>query len=298
METVLAQSVTNFSMQQLDAIKIGKQKRERMILLVSNITQLHQVEKYSNLYIYSPPGLGKTFTVTEYLNNSQLQYFPVSGNTSMFAFGIQLAVINYLNPDRLPVIIYVDDCDEIFKNDQNCNAMKKVLDAERSFIYEKSLASQWNNMSDIQREAIENFREEGKMGFVVPTHNMRFIFTSNFQLPIDDEVAEARKKSKGKAVLLAHRNAIRSRCKVGDFDLTSQEHWGWIADVVMNEDCLTDEEISKTEKEIILDFLWNNWTHLKERSIRLIEKMAITMRQFPGSYKRVWEIDFLKTRGL
>ncbi len=295
METVLAQQVTNFSMQQSDAIKIGKQKRERMILLVSNITQLHQEEKYSNLYIYSPPGLGKTFTVTEYLKNSQLQYFPVSGNTSMFAFGIQLAVINFLNPEMLPVIIYVDDCDEIFKNDQNCNAMKKVLDAEKSFIYEKSLASQWNNMSDVQRQAIENFRQEGKMGFVVPTHNMRFIFTSNFQLPIDDEVAEARKKSKGKAILLAHRNAIRSRCKVGDFDLTPKEHWGWIADVVINEDCLMDEEISVIEKEIILEFLWNNWNYLKERSIRLIEKMSITMRQFPDSYKRVWEIDFLKT---
>ena len=295
MEPALFEQPSNFNQKQLDAILKGKQKRERMVLLVSNITNLHQEEKYSNLYIYSPPGLGKTFTVTAFLNKSELDHVSVSGNTSLFAFGIQLAVINYLNQEMLPVVISVDDCDEIFKNDQNCNAMKKVLDAEKKFIYEKSLASQWNNMSDIQREAIEHFREEGKMGFVVPTHNMRFIFASNFQLPIDDEVAEARKKNKGKAILLAHRNAIRSRCKVGDFDLTPQEHWGWIADVVMNEECLMDEEISISEKEIILDFLWKNWAYLKERSIRLIEKMALTMRQFPDTFKRVWEIDYLKT---
>ena len=295
METVLFEQTSTLTQKQMDALTKGKQKRARMILLVSNITNLHQEEKYSNLYIYSPPGLGKTHTVTEYLNKSDLRYISVSGNTSLFAFGIQLAVINYLNQEMLPVVISVDDCDEIFKNDQNCNAMKKVLDTEKKFIYEKSLASQWGNMSEIQREAIEYFREDGKMGFVVPTHNMRFIFTSNFQLPIDDEVAEARKKNKGKAVLLAHRNAIRSRCKVGDFDLTPEEHWGWIADVVLNEECMMDEEVSISEKEIILEFLWNNWKFLKERSIRLIEKMSLTMRQFPDSYKRVWEIDYLKT---
>lgn len=296
METVVVKNVMDFSFKQLEAIENGRRKRQRMMLLVSNITELHQHEKYSNLYIYSPPGLGKTFTVNEFLENSELIHFPVSGNTSMFAFGIQLAVINYENFERVPVIIHVDDCDEIFKNDQNCNTMKKVLDADQKFIYEKSLASQWGNMSDLQRAAVKHFSEEGKFGFVVPTENMRFIFTSNFQLPIDDEVAEARKKSKSKAVLLAHRNAIRSRCKVGDFDLTAEEHWGWMADVLLNTDCLIGENINEVEKGIILNFLWYQWTYLTERSIRLIEKMAITMRQFPETYKRVWEIDYLKTR--
>jgi len=295
MEIELVRQTADFSLKQMEALEKGRRKRERMMLLVSNITELHQHEKYSNLYIYSPPGLGKTFTVNKFLENSDIIHFPVSGNTSMFAFGIQLAVINYENIERLPVIIHVDDCDEIFKNDQNCNTMKKVLDAEQRFIYEKSLSSQWGNMSELQRDAIKHFSEEGKFGFNVPTDNMRFIFTSNFQLPMDDEVAEARKKSKSKAILLSHRNAIRSRCKVGDFDLTKEEHWGWISDVVLSDGFLRAEEISDKEKETILNFLWNNWLFLKERSIRLIEKMIIAMRQFPETYKRVWEIDYLKT---
>jgi len=296
MEIMTQSKSIEFNQNQLEALKNGMMKRERMRLLIENITQLHQSEKYSNLYIYSPPGLGKTYTVTKYLDESNISYYPVSGNTSLFAFGIQLAVINYRNQEMLPIIVYVDDCDEIFKNEQNCNTMKKVLDADKIFVYEKSLSSQWSNMGEEQRDAINHFREEGKLGFVVPTHNMRFIFTSNFQLPFDDEVAESRKKSKNKSVLLAHRNAIRSRCKVGDFELSTHEHWGWIADVILDEHCLADYGVTLEEKEAILKFLWNNWSYLTERSIRLVEKMVITMRVFHESYEQVWKIDYLKNK--
>ncbi|MBN8838451.1 MAG: hypothetical protein J0I09_14405 [Sphingobacteriia bacterium] len=294
MENIISTQNIDLSYIQTEAIKAGKAKREWMNLLISNIINAHSQEKYSNLYIYSPPGLGKTFTVTEQLKSSDIQSFLVTGNTSLFAFGIQLAVINYLNPEMEPIIIHVDDCDEIFKNEPNCNTMKKILDTDKKFVYEKSLTSQWSNLSDVQRAAIENFREEGKMGFVVPTNNMRFIFTSNFQLPFDDEVAEARKKSKSKAILLAHRNAIRSRCKVGDFELTQGEHWGWMADIVLNNDIINGEFIDEVIKVIILDFMWHHWSNLKERSVRVIEKMITTMNMFPETYETVWRIDFLK----
>ena len=48
------------------------------------------------------------------------------------------------------------------------------------------------------------------------------------------------------------------------------------------------------EGETILDFIWENWESLTERSIRLIEKMAIIMQEYPDTYVSVWEIDFLK----
>jgi hypothetical protein len=52
---------------------------------------------------------------------------------------------------------------------------------------------------------------------------------------------------------------------------------------------MTDEE-----KLVILNFLWDNWESLTERSIRLIEKMAIIKNEYPDSYEIVWGIDFLK----
>ena len=43
-----------------------------------------------------------------------------------------------------------------------------------------------------------------------------------------------------------------------------------------------------------IDFLWDNWESLTERSIRLIEKMAIIKNEYPDTYEMVWGIDFLK----
>ena len=132
------------------------------------------------------------------------------------------------------------------------------------------------------------------MGFQVPTGSMSFLIVSNIQLPTDDEVRKAREKSKSKSSLLAHKNAIRSRCMVQDFSLSNAELWGWIADVVLNTPCLDELELSVDQKQSILDFIWDNWESLTERSIRLIEKMAIIMQEYPDTFLSVWEIDFLK----
>lgn len=279
---------------QNEALKKGKLNRERLNQLVQKISLTKEGDLYRHTYFFSPPGLGKTFAVKNHLLASNAKFIQVSGNVSMFAFGIQLAVINYMNPERETIVIFVDDCDEIFKTEVNCNTMKNVLDGDKIFTYEKSLTSQWNNLSEIQREAIKHFQGEGKMGFSVPTDNLVFVFTSNFKLPVDDDVRVAREKGQTKSVILAHKNAIRSRCRVADFDLNWQEHWGWIADVVLHTDCLDQWNISKNEKSIILDFLWYNWNKLTERSIRLIEKMAVDMREQAESFRAIWEIDYLK----
>ena len=293
METIVC-TPSIFGFSQIEALEKGKLNRERLKQLVERISLPKEGVKFPHIYIFSPPGLGKTFTVTNYLNESGIRYIKVSGNVSMFAFGIQLAVINFYNPLKEKIVVFVDDCDELFKSEVNCNTMKNVLDGTKVFTYEKSLSSQWNHLSDTQREAITFSQEEGRMGFTVPTDDLVFVFTSNFKLPVDDEVNVARGKGQTKSVLLAHRNAIRSRCTVADFDLTREEHWGWIADVVLNTNCLDTLEITDWDKQIILDFLWNNWSDLTERSVRLIEKMSATMREFPDKFKVLWELDYIK----
>jgi hypothetical protein len=280
--------------EQCNALELGIRNRARLKQLVENISITKEVDKYPHLYFFSPPGLGKTFAVKNHLIRNKTNFIEVSGNVSMFAFGIQLAVINHLNPKKESIVVFVDDCDEIFKTEPNCNTMKNVLDGERLFTYEKSLSSQWSNLSEIQKSAVEHFQGVGKMGFSVPTDNMVFVFTSNFKLPIDDDVRIAREKGQSKSTMLAHKNAIRSRCRVADFDLTWQEHWGWIADVIINTNCLKRWKITRAAKYIILGFLWEEWDRLTERSIRLIEKMAVAMREQPESYRIVWELDYLK----
>jgi len=288
------QTTNLFGMTKNEALERGRQNRTRFLQVVEKLPQIRNEDKYPHKFVFGFPGIGKSYEITKHLNETGAKYLMVTGNVSMFAFGVQLAVINFLNPNQERLIVFCDDVDTLVSTESSCNQLKSALHGPRVFTYEKSLQSQWSNLSDLQREAIKHHQEDGKMGFQVPTSTMSFILVSNIQLPTDDEVRLAREKSKGKASLLAHTNAIRSRCMVQDFSLTNAELWGWIADVILNTSCLDQFNMSDEEKLIILDFLWDNWDSLTERSIRLIEKMAIIKNEYPETYESVWSIDFLK----
>jgi len=288
------QTTNVFGMSQNEALEKGRQNRTRFRQVVEKLPQIRNEDKYPHKFVFGFPGIGKSYEITKHLNESGTRYLMVTGNVSMFAFGVQLAVINFSNPTQERLIVFCDDVDTLVSTEASCNQLKSALHGPRMFTYEKSLQSQWSNLSELQREAIKYHQEDGKMGFQVPTSSMSFLLVSNIQLPTDDEVRLAREKSKGKASLLAHKNAIRSRCMVQDFSLTNAELWGWIADVILNTECLNQFNMTDEEKLIILNFLWDNWESLTERSIRLIEKMAIIKNEYPNSYEIVWGIDFLK----
>ena len=288
------QTTNVFGMSQDKALEKGRQNRTRFLQVVEKLPQIRNEDKYPHKFVFGFPGIGKSYEITNHLNESGTRYLMVTGNVSMFAFGVSLAVINFSNRSQERLIVFCDDVDTLVSTEASCNQLKSALHGPRMFTYEKSLQSQWSNLSELQREAIRYHQEDGKMGFQVPTSSMSFLLVSNIQLPTDDEVRLAREKSKGKASLLAHKNAIRSRCMVQDFSLTNAELWGWIADVILNTECLNQFNMTDEEKLIILNFLWDNWESLTERSIRLIEKMAIIKNEYPDSYEIVWGIDFLK----
>ena len=288
------QNTNVFGMSQNEALEKGRQNRTRFLQVVEKLPQIRNEDKYPHKFVFGFPGIGKSYEITNHLNESGTRYLMVTGNVSMFAFGVSLAVINFSNPSQERLIVFCDDVDTLVSTEASCNQLKSALHGPKMFTYEKSLQSQWSNLSELQREAIKYHQEDGKMGFQVPTSSMSFLLVSNIQLPTDDEVRLAREKSKGKASLLAHKNAIRSRCMVQDFSLTNAELWGWIADVILNTECLNQFNMTDEEKLIILNFLWDNWESLTERSIRLIEKMAIIKNEYPDTYEMVWGIDFLK----
>jgi hypothetical protein len=283
-----------FGMTKTDALHKGMQNRTRFLEVVQKLPEFKEGDKYPHKFIYGYPGIGKSYEIINHLKTSNTNYVLVSGNVSLFAFGVQLCVINFLNPNQERVIVFCDDVDTLVSTESSCNMLKSALHGPRLFTYEKSLQSQWGNLSELQKEAIKHHQEDGKMGFQVPTSSMSFIIVSNIQLPTDDEVKAAREKGKSKASLMAHKNAIRSRCMVQDFSLSNAELWGWIADVILNTDCLSQYNLELVERLTILDFLWDHWENLTERSIRLIEKMAIIKNEYPENYTMVWEIDFLK----
>lgn len=286
------QSLSRNTLAKAHAEQIGKELRARFINQIKRITKSKKDGKYCHGYIYSPPGIGKTYTIKKLLSEAGVNSINITGNVSMFAFGIQLAVISHHNPERERVVVFVDDCDSLFSTEENCNAMKNVLDGTKVFTYEKSLFSQSSNLTDIQRQSVEAHMREDRMGFEVPTDFMTFLFASNFKLPIDDDIRCLKNRMSHRSILLTHKNAIRSRCHVGDYDLNQEELWGWISDVIKTTKCLDPYQLPDSAKDEILDFLWDNWNVLTERSIRVVEKMAITMNEYPDTYHVNWQIDF------
>jgi hypothetical protein len=240
------------------------------------------------MYIYSVPGLGKTHTINEAMANRGVNHVTISGNVSMFAFGVQLALINFLCPDQL-TIVSVDDCNEILKDSSNINIIKNILENPKKFHYQKHLGGLISQLDGLQQQAIESHIIEGTTGFVVPTNNMMFVFTANERLPYDDEVNGVKVRDK-----MIHLNAIRNRCRVYDFILEDDVQWGWIADVVLNTEAMNDTKISKDGKTLVCEFMYKNWQNMKTKSVRTAKMLCEDYVRYGDDAEFVWESEYLK----
>ena len=269
----------------------GQRRRRALTRLGERISRVNNQERYPHFYIYAVPGLGKTHVVTESLEKAGKKNFVISGSLSDWGFGCRLAEINYrLKGEQIAIV--VDDCDEIFKDTKSINMMKNVLDGHKVFKYQKDVSKNIGNLPPEARTAVQAHMSPRELGFTVPTDNMVFIFTSNEKLPTDDEVRNTKNKGTNVYQRKMHLNAIRSRCQTKDFELEDLVQWGWIADVTFNEDM----GLSDIPQHVIyeaLDFMYDNWSDLKTKSLRTIQMMLNEYREFPQDYAEVWETDYI-----
>ncbi len=267
----------------LNYIHRGSQERIRLSFIGEQVSHTSYVGKYPHHYIYSSPGLGKTHTVNSAMERSGVKYYMVTGNVSMFAFGLQLAVIHYLSDPNEYSIISVDDCNELFKNATNINIMKNVLGENRVFHYQKNLGGLYNQLDATQQSAVDRCLIDGQSGFLVPTNKMIFVFTANEKLPVDGQELKGRDK---------HLLAIRDRVTSHDFDLDPFVQWGWIADVILNTDSCSF--VSPQVRNECVEFMYDNWKKMTTKSIRTAIKMCEDTVKFPNNYKSFWEAQYVR----
>jgi hypothetical protein len=272
----------------------GQAKRNRLKEMVDVTTKFNKTDKFQSLYLVSEAGMGKSYTINEHLTKSGIPFYNVTGSTSSFALGVKLACINYNNPNLDNLIVSIDDCDDLVATASSCNILKQMLDGNKEFNYERSLLSQMQGFSEEQSAAVNYFSKEGRMGFCVPVHNIRFIFASNIELPDDQKLKKAKIKGSSRAVILSHRNAIRNRVVNGNFILKPDEHFGWLLDVVFKTSCLDTFKFSDADKMKIMDFMKSNWDFMYEHSIRTIEKLAQIMVSYPDRFENIWMMDYIK----
>lgn len=279
------------SSKQKAAIEAGRVKRNRLIRATKQAAQMGDYDgKPIHYYIYGPSGIGKTYQSEKAVQETGVKHFTVTGNVSMFAFGINLAVIKHLNPTD-KVVVIIDDCDEILKDTNTINQVKELLGKNR-YSYNKRFHI--NNVGEegtIEHDAVSACMQEGRMGFTVDCSNFTFIITSNIKLAYDD-TAEEGDDSK-KAARARHLAAIRGRCDVKDLDMSKEEKWGNLASVTLEDNACN--KCNEQQKVFILDYIWSNWENMTETSIRTVEKMArILDLEGEEGIKDAFDADFLK----
>lgn len=286
------------SSKQKAAIQAGELKRQRLVRATQQAAnQVNLDEKPIHYYIYGPSGIGKTYNAIKAVKESNVPYFTVSGNVSMYNFAIKLAIVAYQTRGTKSVVI-IDDCDEILKDAKSINQMKELL-AENKLSYDKRFhLNQLGEEDSIPYTAVQYYMNANGVGFTVDTANITFIITSNIRLPYDSTADDITEKNGGmdtaKSIRARHLAAIRGRCDVKDLDMEMEEKWGNLASVCLEDgackDCNNDQE-----KIFILNYIWNNWDNLKETSIRTAEKMARTLK-LEGSDNIIdaFDADYLK----
>jgi hypothetical protein len=244
-------------------------------------------KKRKHTLLYSPTGLGKTRNIKRLCKRKGIAFEVISGKSSLYQMALKLLVLRYLKPDGEPMVIIFDDFDMFFKNQDMMNILKNMIEGEESFTY--SVGVNENQLTAIQLEAYNKYKEKYGKGFVVPCDEFVFVVTTNFMLPFDSQVEKAREKdgSSGKADKLDSLAAFRSRFRTHDFHINREVRWGWLSYVLLEDNLI--EELSHEQRMIMSEFLWNHRDVMKEMNLRTLEKMADDMLDFPTRYRDMWE---------
>tara|TARA_R110000803_G_scaffold38300_1_gene82664 strand:+ start:57 stop:929 length:873 start_codon:yes stop_codon:yes gene_type:complete len=285
------------SSKQEAAIAAGKVKRSSLIRSTKQAAnQTQEDDGPVHYYIYGPSGIGKTYNAEKAVKESGVLNTTVSGNVSMIAFGIDLAVTKYMFP-KDKVVIIIDDCDEILKDSKCINQMKELLGKNKYSYNKRFHINSYAEEGTETYTALEAATVSNGVGFEVDTSNFTFLITSNIRLSYDDTAEAICDRNGGldtsKSIRARHLAAIRGRCETKDLDMTMEEKWGNLAAVTLEEDLCN--KCNEQETLFILNYLWNNWDKMKETSIRTVSKMARTLKfEEPDNIMDAFDADFLK----
>lgn len=288
-----------FTAPQIAFIESGKQKRIRMRLVVDRATK-----RIKHLFVYSEPGLGKTYTVEQVLNlleqTDGIAWASIEGNASLFGFGCDLAYIDYHRDKSKPMFVFIDDCDSLLLQSESVNTLKKMLDTGNTYSYNKSLMGQYNGLDDDQKEIIDHYRTPGKSGFKIELTNITFIWCSNYKLADQQDLAKLQSATKPNSTAIQkakHEIALRRRMDAKDFDLLSNTSvnitWGWIADCILTSTPPSMVDATLEDKVEILNWMYRYWTRIKEQNISFAEKLWQDKVEDSDGYETTWELDHL-----
>jgi hypothetical protein len=227
------------------------------------------------MIVSGPPGVGKSYGVEtqmekasmfDKLAGKKVRFQIVKG--AMTALGLYTQLYKY--SDTKNVLIF-DDCDSVFTDDLSLNILKAALDSG------KTRRICWNSDSRLLREeGIPNtFNFNGSAIFIT---NLKF----------------GNLKSKK---LQDHLEALQSRCHFLDLTIDGdRDKMLRIKQVHRDADggLFKDYDFNEEQSQIVIDFMWENHTKLREVSLRMCLKIADLVKISPGNWKNLAKTTCMK----
>ena len=225
------------------------------------------------LILSGPPGVGKSYGVTNQLQKANLfntiqnkqRWEVVKGATS--AIGLYKKLYEYSAKGS---VIVFDDCDTVLFDDLSLNILKAALDSGKKRII------QWNTESRVlDREGIpDKFEFDGAVIFIT---NVKF-----------DQVRSKK--------LQDHLSALMSRCHYIDLTIDSPDDKLLRIKSVIEQGMLEEYQFAdvKAVEQQILDYMAENMKRMNELSLRMAIKLAELIKMRPDSWKLVADVTCMK----
>ena len=251
----------------------------------------------ANYILSSLPGMGKSYETEQALKSITNGAAPLllRGSQNISAFTIDIATAVYrAGSQHLNIVL--DDCDVLFEH-KNTNITKKMFDDTRALRYGKHARGLRAFCTDEQFAAIEYFSKADKAGFEVPLNNVTFLILTNRYLHTANDV-DSLDAGSNKAAKATDLYAIRRRTEYKSIEMSNLELWGYVANIVLNEQICEKvyPSISQQHKEQILTWCFANWEQVTERNLSLMEKMTRDIVRYPSNYLDIWSSNYLQAK--
>ena len=253
--------------------EIIERLRERFEVL-EDMTRAVKRGKVRALIVSGAPGVGKSHGVEKVLGHHDVfaaiaqdqslkKYEIVKG--AIGALGLYSKLYQYRSEKN---VVVLDDCDNIFSDEQSLNILKTCLDTG------KKRTVSWNYESyKLKEDNVQN-----RFDF-----NGGVIFITN----VDFDHVRSKK-------IRSHLEALESRCHFLNLTCHNTREKLLRIKQIVNDGMLNDHTISDKIKTEVVDFICDNHTSLRELSLRTVTKCADLASAMPDKWKAVSRMTLMR----
>ena len=236
--------------------------RERFDIL-SLLTKGAIARNIRAMVVTGAPGVGKTYTVENILEHSNIPHEIVRGSLS--AINLYMLAYKYRHAGN---VVVLDDADSIFNDEEALNILKALCDTSST----RKVSYMKEAQQLIAEDIPKSFDFHGAM-----------IFISNldFQTFVDE----------GKNKYAQHFEALMSRSLYLDLRLHNRNELSvWVNHIAQDGRIFDREDVPENLRAPILSFIATHRDNLRELSIRTLMKLCSLAKSNPTNWQSIGRV--------